>query len=104
MLESGDVVLASMQFTDTFEVKKRPAVVLFEEHGNVIAVGVTSNPEMDGIPLTKKEGAVMDSVIKTNYIFTITEKAVEKRLFSLSRQKKVALYSDLERRLHKLKE
>ena len=31
MLKAGDVVLASIQFTDTFEIKKRPALVLFEE-------------------------------------------------------------------------
>jgi hypothetical protein len=31
MLEPGDVILASVQFTDTADVKIRPAVVLFEE-------------------------------------------------------------------------
>lgn len=34
-LRSGDVVLAQVQFTDTFEVKKRPALVLFEEFDNI---------------------------------------------------------------------
>jgi hypothetical protein len=36
MLKPGDVIIASVQFTDTDEVKIRPAVVLFEELGNVV--------------------------------------------------------------------
>jgi mRNA interferase MazF len=42
----GDVIIASVQFTDTAEVKVRPAVVLFEEYGNVVVAGVTSNLKM----------------------------------------------------------
>ena len=72
MRKLGDVILAEIQFTDTFEVKTRPAVVLFEEFGNVVVAGVTSNLEMKGILLTKKDGALKDSVIKLNYIFTIS--------------------------------
>ena len=63
-----------MQFTDTAEVKTRPAVVLFEELGNVVIAGITSNLKMKGIPLTKSEGAIKESVIKLNYIFTISKK------------------------------
>ena len=103
MLKSGAVVLAKVQFTDTFEIKKRPAVVLFQELGNVVVAGITSNPEMKGIPLSKKEGAIKDSVIKTNYIFTITEKAIEKQLFPLSKQKKQELYNTLQKKLSSLK-
>ena len=99
MLKSGDVVLASIQFADTFEIKKRPAVVLFEELGNVVVAGITSNIEMKGIPLTKKEGAIKDSVIKTNYIFTTTEKAIEKKLFSLNKAKKKQIFDELTNKL-----
>ena len=102
MPESGTVVLAKVQFTDTFEIKKRPAVILFEELGNVVVAGITSNVEMKGIALTKKDGAIKDSVIKTNYIFTIAEKAVEKQLFRLNKQKKQELYNDLERKFSNL--
>jgi len=98
---AGDVILAQVQFTDTFEVKTRPAVVLFEEYGNIVVAGVTSNTEMEGIPLTKKEGAVKDSIIKVNYIFTISEKMVKKRLFSLSQEKKRILISEFVKRLNK---
>jgi mRNA interferase MazF len=95
----GDVVLAEVQFTDTFEIKVRPAVVLFEEYDNVVIAGITSNTEMKGIPLTKKEGAVKESVIKTNYIFTIAHAMIKKVLFRLSEQKKEALVAEIIRKL-----
>ncbi len=81
MLEAGDVVLAKLQFVDTQELKQRPALVLFEEIGNVVVAGITSNTKMKGVPLTKKEGAIKDSVIKLNYIFTIPQEAVERVFF-----------------------
>ncbi len=103
-LESGDVILVSVQFTDTFDIKKRPAVVLFEEYDNVVIAGITSNVKMAGIPLTKTEGAAKESIIKVNYIFTISRIMVAKRLFSLSREKKKILYEELEKRIKKLNE
>ena len=72
MVEAGDIIIAKIQFPDTFEVKIRPALVLFKEFDNIVVAGVTSNTKMHGIPLTKKEGAVKNSVIKLNYIFTIS--------------------------------
>ena len=102
MHEAGDVVLAQVQFTDSFEVKKRPSVVLFQEFGNIVVAGITSNTAMKGIPLEKKDGAIKDSIIKTNYIFTITEKAVTKKLFRLTKEKKKQLYMELGKKLEKL--
>ena len=96
----GDVVLAEVQFTDTFEVKTRPALVLFEEQGNVVVIGITSNLEMQGIRISKKEGAIRESVIKLNYIFTISEKMVKKFLFSVSNEKKNAVKSELIKRIN----
>lgn len=95
MLNPGDVVLANVQFTDTFEIKMRPAVVLFQDFGNVVIAGITSNTAMKGVVLRKQDGAIKDSVIKTNYIFTISEFMVKKKLFSLSSQKKGELYREL---------
>jgi mRNA interferase MazF len=103
MLKPGDVVLASIQFTDTFEIKKRPALVLFEEFDNVVVAGITSNLEMQGIPLTKKEGAKKDSVIKLNYIFTVSRAMIEKVLFSLSAEKKKKVYDGLMEKLKELR-
>ena len=95
----GEVVLAQIQFTDTFEVKKRPALVLFEEFGNVVVAGITSNAKMEGVPLMKQEGAMKDSIIKLNYIFTISEKMVEKVLFVLSPDKKKIVVTELVKKL-----
>ncbi len=102
MLRSGDVVIAQIQFTDTFEIKKRPALVLFEEFDNVVVAGITSNLEMKGIPLTKKEGAIKDSVIKLNYIFTISNEMISKTLFYLNKEKKRIVFDELTKRLDEL--
>ena len=104
MLEPGQVVLAYVQFADSFGIKLRPAVVLFEELGNTVVAGITSNPRMKGIKLTKAEGAVKDSVIKTNYIFTVSEAMIKKKLFALSTEKKRALFNELSQRLKPLGE
>jgi len=102
MLKSGDVIIAQIQYTDTFEIKRRPALVLFEEFDNVVVAGITSNLEMKGIPLTKKEGAVKDSVIKLNYIFTISKAMISKTLFHLNKEKKRIIFDELTKRLNEL--
>lgn len=102
MPRSGDIILAKIQFTDTFEIKKRPALVLFEEYDNVVVAGITSNLEMKGIPLTKKEGAIKDSIIKTNYLFTISKAMIEKNLFHLNNEKKKIIYKELTKKLSEL--
>jgi mRNA interferase MazF len=103
MLKAGDVIVASVQFTDSAEVKTRPAVVLFEELGNVVVAGITSNLKMKGIPLTKSEGAIKDSVIKLNYIFTISNEMVSKVAFHLNNEKKRLIFDELGKRLSGLK-
>ncbi len=102
-LKSGDVVLARVQFTDTFEIKKRPVLILFEEFDNVVVAGITSNLGMKGIRLTKKEGALKDSVIKLNYIFTVSSVMIEKKLFSLSPEKRNIVYKGLRTKIDGLK-
>ena len=103
MLKAGDVIIASVQFTDTTEIKTRPAVVLFEELGNVVIAGITSNLRMKGIPLTKSEGALKDSVIKLNYIFTISNEMVSKVIFHLGKEKKQLIFDELFKRLDAFK-
>ena len=102
MLRAGDVVLTIIQFTDTLETKKRPALVLFEEFNNVVVAGITSNLEMKGIPITKREGAVKDSVIKLNYIFTVSKTMIKSVLFSLSKEKKKKVFDELVKKLNGL--
>ena len=95
----GDVVLSEVQYTDTFEIKIRPSLVLFEEYGNIVCVAITSNPKMRGIKITKKEGAVMESILKLNYIFTISEAMVRKKLFSVPDSKKKLIKEELIKRM-----
>ena len=102
MLNAGDVILTKIQFTDSFEIKTRPALVLFEEFDNVVVAGITSNPSMKGVPLTRKEGAVKDSVIKLNYIFTISKVMIQKALFSLSKEKKKIVFDQLVKKFEAL--
>lgn len=97
----GDVVLATIQFIDTFETKVRPAVVLFEEYNNVVVAGITSNTAMKGVILTKKDGAISDSVIKANYIFTISGAMIKKFLFTLSESKQKELCSEITKKLRR---
>jgi mRNA interferase MazF len=99
MHKFGEIVLANVQYTDTFEIKKRPALVLFEEQGNIVVAGVTSNTNMNGVKIYKKEGALKDSVIKLNYIFTISEKMIEKNLFIISPEKKKLVKEELNKRI-----
>jgi mRNA interferase MazF len=102
MLKSGDVVLTKIQFVDTNEIKTRPALVLFEERDNVVVAGITSNLGMHGVPLSKSEGAIKDSVIKLNYIFTVSPVMVSKVLFSLSPKKKKEVFDSLIQKLNPL--
>lgn len=99
MPERGEVILCRIQFVDTFEIKTRPALVLFCELGNIIVAGITSNTQMKGIPLLKEEGAIKDSTIKLNYIFTISHEMVKKQLFKIDTQKWSLVKKELLRRL-----
>lgn len=99
MYKGGDIILAKVQFTDTFEVKIRPALVLFEEFDNIVVAGITSNRDMKGIPLNRKEGAIKESVIQLNYIFTISKMMIERKLFSLNEAKKRRVYVELIKKL-----
>ena len=103
MFNPGEVILTEIQFTDTFEIKKRPALVLFEEYDNFVVAGITSNLEMKGVQLTKKEGAIKNSVIKLNYIFTISKIMIEKKLFHISKEKKQEVYNELVKKINILK-
>ncbi|MBS3092289.1 type II toxin-antitoxin system PemK/MazF family toxin [Candidatus Pacearchaeota archaeon] len=96
----GDILLAEVQYTDTFEIKTRPVLVLFEDFGNVVVAGITSNPKMKGILLSKKDGAVRDSVIKLNYIFTISEQMIKKYIFKVSEEKKRIVKDEIIERLN----
>ena len=95
MHKAGDIVLSYMQFADAFELKKRPGVVLFSEYDNIVIAGITSNLNMKGISLSKSDGMLVDSIIKLNYIFTVSQSMIVKKLFSLSSSKKKMVFDGL---------
>ena len=103
MPRPGDVIIARVHFADDQGSKVRPALVLFEELGNVVIAGVTTNLRMKGVPISKSEGAAQDSVIKLNYIFTITNDVVLKTVFHLSSEKKRMVLKELTEKLDSLR-
>ena len=103
MPEPGDVVTTRVKFTDSDNSKIRPALILFEELGNVIIAGITTNTRMNGIRISKSDGAAQDSVIKLNYIFTITNEAIIKTVFQLSSEKRNLVFDELTKKFSVLK-
>ncbi len=95
MYNSGDVVVVTAKLSEFGEEKKRLAVVLYEEFNNVVVAGITANPYAKGIPLPKKEGVQMDSTVKLNYVFTVSEDMLSKPLFRLSRERKKVVFGEL---------
>ncbi len=103
MPEPGDIIITRVKFTDSDTSKIRPAMVLFEELGNVVIAGITTNTKMKGIPISVNEGAAQDSIIKLNYIFTITNEAIIKMVFRLSKEKKNLVFEEFVKKLWDLK-
>ncbi len=103
MPKAGDVIITRVQFADTEGSKVRPALVLFEELGNVVIAGITTNMQMKGIQISTNEGAAQESIIKLNYIFTITNEAILKTLFHLGVKKKRLVFEELTKKLERLK-
>lgn len=103
MPRTGDIVITRVRFADNEGSKIRPALILFEEHGNVIIAGITTNLRMNGIPIVRSEGAAQDSVIKLNYIFTITNDSILKTVFTLSKEKREMVLEELHKKLDALK-
>ncbi len=103
MPEPGDVIITRVKFTDREGSKVRPALILFEEMGNLVIAGITTNTGLKGIPISTGEGAAQDSVIKLNYIFTVTNEAIIKTVFRLSKEKKRMVLEEVVKRLEALK-
>jgi mRNA interferase MazF len=101
-VKPGTIVLARIQFVDTFEIKERPALVLYTEGENVVVAGITSNLQAKGILLPKNIGLKIDSVLKLNYIFTISEKMIVKPLCTLPLMKKQIVFKELTTKLQQL--
>ena len=102
MYSSGDIILAYVQFTDSNNLKKRPALILYKDYNNYIVSGITSNLNMKGIFLTKKDGLVKNSVLKINYIFTIPKSFILKKISTLDIEKRKIVYDEFLKNLNSL--
>src|SRR4030042_1850703 len=113
MKEATTIQLNKSVVKDLKNIKKYPRetynetisglIKLAKESKNVVIAGITSNLKMKGISLTKSEGAIKESVIKLNYIFTISQEMVSKVIFHLSNEKKALLFEKLTQKLGGLK-
>ena len=99
MPEPGDVIITRGKFTDSKDSKILSDLMLFEGLGNLVIAGITTNTRMSGISTSKSEGAAQDSVIKLNYISTITNEAIIKTVFQLSRKKRNLVFEEITKRL-----
>lgn len=104
MYRAGDVVTVKARFSESGETKNRFALVLYEEFGNVVIAGITSNPYAKGIALTKKEGMPKDGVIKLNYLFTVGEEALFGPIFRLGREKKKHVIGEMQKLMSGMQE
>lgn len=104
MSKSGDVVIARIQFADSPGSKVRPALVLFEELGNIVVAGITTNTDMRGVFISNKDGAAQDSIIKVNYLFTLSKEGIIKTVFHLGAEKRGLVYNELTKLLSHLKD
>ena len=59
---------------------------------------------MSGISILKSEAAAQDSVIKLNYIFTITNTAIIKTVFRLTLEKRNLVLDEFTKKLSVLKQ
>ena len=89
MYNQGDVLLVPVPFTDLSAVKKRPVLVVSNDHYNIshedaVAVAITSNTEQPGIPLSTKDlvtGTLpKPSIIRADKIYTLSQAIVVKKI------------------------
>ena len=58
--QAGEAIVTIVRFADSVNPKIWPALLLFEELGNMVKAGISINLRMKGIPITKAEGAAQD--------------------------------------------
>ena len=89
MPEPCDVVITRVKFTDYDDSKISPILILLEGWGGVVLAWITTNRRMNGIIISRSYEAAQDSVIKLNYIFTITNEAIIETVFHLDLKKEI---------------
>jgi mRNA interferase MazF len=94
-LKQGSIVVIPFPFTDLSDAKKRPALVIAELEGeDVILCQITSSKSRQdkyAVHLNQndlKEGSLkVDSLIRTNKIFTAAEEIIEYEIAKINAEK-----------------
>lgn len=94
--EFGEIVLASVSFPNGTGIKQRPVLILFQKRKNIIVTGITSNLSREGVLIKKEEGLDKDSIVRLDYIFTIDDSNIKKKLITISESKKKEICKKLE--------
>ena len=67
MYSKGDIVIINFPYSDLINAKKRPMVILTERGQDIIGCAITSNPEVEGIPLESLEEGSLQFKSKIKY-------------------------------------
>ncbi len=88
MYSKGDIVIINFPFSDLYNAKKRPMVVLAERGQDLIGCAITSNLEGDGISLEEFEegGLPLTSKIKYWQIHTFQKDLAIKKIAKITRR------------------
>ena len=88
MFKKGDIVVIPVPFTDNATVKKRPAVVLFNNFGDVLVAQITSKVYSDNLSFKLMPADVSVALPKQSYVriyklFVMQEYLIEKKVSEL---------------------
>ena len=88
MYSKGDIVIIEFPFSDLVNAKRRPMVVLAEREQDIIGCAITSNPDVDGIPLESfEEGSLpFKSKIKYWQIQTFLRELIVKKIGKIQKK------------------
>jgi len=86
MYSKGEIVIVSFPFSDLINAKKRPMLILATKGEDIIGCAITSNPESEGIAITKfvEGGLPFESKIKYWQITTIVKSVIQKKVAKIS--------------------
>jgi mRNA interferase MazF len=89
MYKFGDILLLNFPFTGLANVKKRPAIFLFDAHdGDILVARITSKIWFTATDISLKDwskaGLMSNSCVRLTKLATLEKALVERKLGSLS--------------------
>jgi len=100
MYSKGDIVVINFPYSDLIQAKKRPMVVIGEYKNDIIGCAITSNPDSEGITLTKFEEGDLTFKSKVKYwqISTFLKKLIIKKIAKIDKD----IYQELISKINEL--